>query len=722
MPQLNRIVADVETFYGGDFTLSKMTTESYIRDDRFKVHGAGFKINGGKSVWVTASKLEAFLARIPWDRSVLIGHNLQFDASILAWRYNIRPRLYIDTLGMSRALIGQHSARHGLHYIAPLVTSYNGNPLHKMDGLVHTINHVDLEPWREQKLADYTVQEPHFNPVTGLWEAGDVELTWELFKAFASHFPTKELRVLDWTIRQFAQPSIFLDDEMLVNYLAEVRDEKLFVVEEVYHTFAKPGYSYWFHPESSSVFRDVQTGDHLAICTEIDKEKYWDLRREGCSTDKLTPEQFEQLRKILASGPKYAAALESLGVVPPTKINAKGEVKFAFAKTDPEHKALLEHEEPKVQALVAARLSVKSTIEETRAEKYLDASVRGAWPVAYSYSGAINTHRFSGNKGGGGNPMNLKRGGTLRKCIYAPEGKTFLVLDLSQIECRLALWFGLFSGRNKGLELESLDRLRTGDALKLAGKKDEAEHYDLYCFFAGMMFGREILPSRDKPERQIAKSAVLGLGFGMGPGRYMDYAMSMGAKVDAALAESTVHLYRNTYTGVKGMWHTLEDAMLHTIGKAKRGRSIITLEQSEYWEIGPLQTCRDPIFNSPSMGIKGHGLLLKYPELSYDEQGEGTYRDGKGRVKIFGGKYMENVCQYGGRVILVDQAMEIDKTYPVVMSTYDEAVVLIDDSPDAIREATNHCVAIMTREHPMFPGLPLGVEWGVGNRYGEAKT
>lgn len=726
--KLNYVVADLETFYGGDYSLSKsaMTTEKYIRDERFKCHGGGFKINGGRSAWVTGSKLEGFLARIPWDRTVLIGHNLQFDASILYWRYGVKPRLYIDTLGMSRALIGQHSPRHGLHYISPLVTRYEGHPLHKMDGLAQAQGVYNLSPQQEKILADYTVQPPHYNPKTGLWEAGDAELTWFLFKAFAPHFPKREFKVLDWTIRKFAQPEIYLDDEMLAHYLDEVRDEKLFVVEEVFYTFSRPGYRYWYHPESNCIFRDTPAGmsdDTLGQCNEIDRDKYWDLRREGCSADRLTPQQFEQLRKILASGPKYAQALTSLGVVPPTKINPKGEIKFAFAKTDQEHKALLEHDNPKVQALVAARMSVKSTIEETRAEKYLDASVRGAWPVAYSYSGAINTHRFSGNKGGGGNPMNLKRGGTLRKCIYAPEGKTFLVLDLSQIECRLALWFGMLSSKNKGMEFDSLERLRKGDYHMLRGEKDEADKYDLYSYFGSMMFGWEVIKSKHKNERQIAKSAVLGLGFGMGPGRYMDYALSMGAKgVDAALAESTVHLYRNTYTGVKGMWWTLEDAMLHTIGKAKRGRNIITLPESEYWEIGPLKTCRDPLFNAPSMGLKDHGLLLKYPDLEYDASGEGTYRDGKGRVKIFGGKYMENVAQHTARVILVDQLTEIDQTYPVVMSTYDELVVMIDDNPEAIEEATQHCVGIMTREHPLFPGLPLGVEWGVGNRYGEAKN
>lgn len=82
---------------------------------------------------------------------------------------------------------------------------------------------------------------------------------------------------------------------------------------------------------------------------------------------------------------------------------------------------------------------------------------------------------------------------------------------------------------------------------------------------------------------------------------------------------------------------------------------------------------------------------------------------------------VHNCCQHTARLILVDQLIEIDKTYPVVMSTYDEIVVLVDDDEDAVKHATQYCVDVMTREHPMFPGLPLGVEWGVGKRYGLAK-
>lgn len=670
MGQLNLIVADIETYYAPDYSLSKnpWTTQTYIQDEQFKVHGGGFIINGGTPVWRSAKHdrfrltIEALKAKQREGvRMALIGHNLQFDGSILAWRYGFVADLYIDTLGMSRALVGQHSLKHGLHAVAPMLAQYEGNPLHKMDGLAQAMGIRDLPDWREQILADYTVKPPHFNPKTGLWEAGDAVLTWHLFKRMAPIFPKKEYKVLDWTIRKFVQPKVYLDDDMLKEYLIFVRQQK----EEA-------------------------------------------LKRAGLED-----------RKVLMSNDKYAAALEALGVIPPTKINDKGQIKFAFAKTDEAHKALLEHDNIDVQALVSARMQVKSTIEETRAEAYLRAAPLGPWPIAYNYAGAFNTQRDSGNKGGGGNPMNLKRGGTLRNAIYAPEGYYLLVFDLSQIEARLALWYGSLHPRATGAELDALDVMRKGDERKRQGLPLTMESC-LYSYFAGMMFGRYVDPAKDKEERQGGKSAVLGLGFGMGPGRFIEYNLTLGNRIDPAFAESTVHLYRNTYVGVRNTWWSLERAFKDAVNSGAEvlaGRSF-----------GPAQICREPLFGAWGIKVGDDNLMVKYPDLYWDGENQATYREGPAkqtrdeekRVNIFGGKFYENLIQHDARHILTEKKMAINEYYEVVKSTYDEAVILVP-IPE-IEKAIGICNEIMIAPHPLHPGLPIGVEYGYHQRYGKAKS
>lgn len=672
MSNLNLIVIDIETYYGPDYSLSKnpWTTQTYIRDEQFKVHGGGIKINGAPSKWWSA-KQDRFRAAIEalknkqarGTKMALIGHNLQFDGSILGWHYGFYPDLYIDTLGMSRALVGQHSLKHGLHAVAPLLAQYDGSPLHKMDGLSQAMGIRDLPDWREQVLADYTVKPPHFNPKTGLFEAGDAELTWAIFKRLAPHFPKKEYKVLDWTIRKFVQPKVYLDDDMLASYLVFVKAQK----EEA-------------------------------------------LRKAGLED-----------RKLLMSNDKYAAALERLGVIPPTKINDKGQVKFAFAKTDEAHKALLEHDDPEVQALVAARMQVKSTIEETRTEAYLRAAPLGPWPVAYNYAGAFNTQRDSGNKGGGGNPMNLKRGGMLRNAIYAPDGYVLLVFDLSQIEARLALWYGSLHPRAGGAELEALDVMRKGDERKRNGLPLTMESC-LYSYFAGMMFGRYVDPATNKEERQGGKSAVLGLGFGMGAGRFIEYNLTLGNRIEPAFAESTVHLYRNTYVGVKNMWWSLEHAFKQAINgelgeHAISGRSF-----------GPAQIRREPLFGAWGIKVGDDNLMVKYPDLYVDGEGQMTYREGpqkasreeEKRVNIFGGKFYENLIQHDARHILTEKKMDISHYYEVVKSTYDEVVILVPIGE--IDKAIGICNEIMIAPHPLHPGLPIGVEYGYHQRYGKAKS
>ena len=102
------VTLDFETYYDVGFSLSNLTTEEYIRDERFQVIGVGIKINEEETYWVTGSHqdIQEALNKIDWKDSALLCHNTQFDGAILSFRFNIIPHLYLDTLGMARALHG----------------------------------------------------------------------------------------------------------------------------------------------------------------------------------------------------------------------------------------------------------------------------------------------------------------------------------------------------------------------------------------------------------------------------------------------------------------------------------------------------------------------------------------------------------------------------------------------------------------------------------------
>ena len=198
------------------------------------------------------------------------------------------------------------------------------------------------------------------------------------------------------------------------------------------------------------------------VQAELDKEiasKVSALIQSGMTAD------------LLLSAEKFANELRKLGVEPPTKISkVTGKEAYAFASTDRGFIALRKHDNEKVRELVEARLLVKSTIGETRANRFLKAGENGAkLPVLLNYCGA-HTFRWSG-----GNKMNLQnlvRGGELRRSILAPKDHVIVVADSAQIEARLNAWL---SDENK-----LLDTFRLYDA----GKGPDA-----YRIMASVIYG-----------------------------------------------------------------------------------------------------------------------------------------------------------------------------------------------------------------------------------------
>lgn len=690
------IVIDKETFYGDGYSLSlkEMSTERYIRDERFHCHGAGLMINKSPPHWVTGDKLDKVLHKLDFENNAMVGHNLQFDASILHWRYGIIPKLYIDTLGMARAMIGPHTKRKGLKYVAEALCGMT-----KMDELAKAYNVERLPPSIEERIADYTIGMPRWNEHKQFWEAGDVILTRAILEVMLPHFPKKELKALDWTIRAFAVPRVYLDTAMLVNYIAEVKDQKAFAVEEIYYGTKCPNFQYYVHDGSESIFRDLPNQEHDGLTNPITKEQYLQYRVAGYSADRLNEEQHEQIRKYLASNPQFAAALELFGVTPPTKISAKtGKVSFAFAKTDEGLKELLDHDNPEVQALVAARLEVKSTIEETRAIKYHDASMRGAWPVGYNFAGAEVSLRLSGNDGGGGNPQNLKRKGTLRQCIYAQEGELLGVADLAQIEARITLWLGAQISGPDGEEARALKVMREGG--------------DIYCWFGSKIYGYEV--KKDTFERQVAKSAVLGLGFGMGAVRFIEYCKQNNVRgIDERFADDIVKLFRSTFPGVRKFWGQCTKALNMMID----GAYDVALP---FDGIALVRTGTDPLFAGSGIRLPS-GFYIKYPDLLKDAEGEITYQQGKKRSKLFGGKVCENIVQAVAGEITRAQLVEVNQFYPVVMQTHDELVCIVPEDEEEVISFKAYIENVMTREITYMPGLPLGIEVKTAIRYGDAK-
>ena len=103
------ISVDFETYYDRQFSLSKLTTEEYLRHPDFEVIGVAVKVDDGDTHWLSGEldALKTYLhANYDWSNSAVLAHNAMFDGAILAWIFDIHPKLYLDTLCMGRAVHG----------------------------------------------------------------------------------------------------------------------------------------------------------------------------------------------------------------------------------------------------------------------------------------------------------------------------------------------------------------------------------------------------------------------------------------------------------------------------------------------------------------------------------------------------------------------------------------------------------------------------------------
>ena len=609
---MNLITIDFETFYEkSSFSLSKMTTEEYVRSDRFEVIGVAIKVNGGETEWAsgTHKQIADYLKTFPWKESMMLAHNCMFDGFIMSEKFGITAKAYADTMCMGRGIHGVESSAS----LAALTERYKlgvkGDEVITASGK----NRVDFTEEELNRYGDYCVN--------------DVELTYKLFNAMVKNgFPKGEMKLIDLTLRMFIEPKLDLDLTLLEQHYDTVRAAKA----------------------------------------------------------KLLIEAGITSREELMSNQKFAELLKLLGVVPPMKTSLKtGKEALALAKNDEEFKILSEHPDVRVQALVAARLGAKSTLEETRTERFIGISKRGLMPVPLKYY-AAHTGRW-----GGSDSLNLQnlpsRGdnaGKLKKAIIAPEGYMIVDADSSQIEARVLAW--------------------------LAGQNDLVEaferHEDVYKIMASAIYGKSA-DEITKEERFVGKTTILGCGYGMGAQKFKAQLKTFGVEVTEDEARHIITIYRETYPYITALWREAQIA-LEAIAKGMT---------TSLGKNGVLSLAPD------ERGIRlPSGLLMRYDQLvSVKEDGKTQYqyKTRYGWNKIYGGKVIENVCQALARCIIGEQMIRIAKRYRVVLTVHDAVACIVPETE--VEEAQAYIEDCMRWTPEWADGLPVNCESGFGKSYGD---
>ena len=80
---MDQVVIDFETYYSQEYSLSKMTTEEYVRDPRFEVILCSFKVNDGEAYWVPRDAVAAELDKYRKRKIIAVAHHAHFDGLIL---------------------------------------------------------------------------------------------------------------------------------------------------------------------------------------------------------------------------------------------------------------------------------------------------------------------------------------------------------------------------------------------------------------------------------------------------------------------------------------------------------------------------------------------------------------------------------------------------------------------------------------------------------------
>lgn len=601
------VVADWETrFDSQTYTLSKMSTEAYLRDPRFEAHGCAIKWEPTeKAVWYGQEEIKQVMADEDWSDVFMIHHHAQFDSAIEAWHYDCHPAMIGCTLSMARLLLGNH-----LSVSLDAVRKHFGMP-------------TKITPYREFDGKRWSELSSFTRTQMALGACDEVESIWKIFGLLMKDFPREELAVVDQTIKMFSNPVLRGDIDLLAKVWKDENTNKVKRLAELNITEAQ-----------------LQSADQFADL----------LRQQG-----VEPEVKN-------------------GKVDP-KTGQPREI-YAFAKTDQFMRDLQEHEDETVQALVVARLGVKSTILQTRAETLGFMATRGAMPVYLRYCGA-HTTRFSG--GDNCNWQNLN--GTLEAAVSPPEGYWAFTPDLSQVECRL------LNG--------------------LAGQEDKIEEFrqglDPYVGVAEAFCGHKVTKESHPELRQMGKVVELQAGFGSGA---LKIKATLRNKVGIIItddeAEGWKKGYRDTHPKVVDLWKT-------------GGRMIARLAGGDPIEWGPTLVKDHKIYLP-------NGCPLNYETLEHHqdvETGESYWRlkTRNGWAKMYGAKLIENWIQALARVVATQAMLRINQLgFRTVNMKHDSLWVLIpkDNKAEHNRQL---CLAEMRRQPTWLPQIPLDAEGVLSERY-----
>lgn len=660
------VTIDFETRWDSkEYTLSKMTTEEYVRDPRFKAFGACLHVYGSDGIvqWYGDNELPRVLSTFDWGRTAILAHNAQFDVSILEWRYGVHPCFIFDTLSMGRALRGVEVG----NSLAKLALDFGlrpkGTAVYSSEGL------TSISPEIERELADYC--------------AHDVYLCEEIFTRFIDGYPKSELRLIDMTLKMYTRPVLELDGPMLEEALYDERTkreallEKLGVEEAALasnaqfakvleslgvpapykksKTTGKPALAL---AKNDALFQQLLNGsneDVSLLCEARLKVK--------STTERTRAQRFLDIsrRGALPVPLSYYGALSGRWTASKgSAINMQNLKRGSFLR-----KAIMA---PEGCELVVGDLS------------QIEPRVL-AWLA--DYEDMLDIFRA------GGDP-------------YAAFGAQMFNIP--------------------GLTKESHPDLRQSAKSALLGCG-----YGLgWASFAAQLLVGFLGAPPQRYDKSFAKKLGVNATYVQS---FIDYKDNLEKMAEiphtcteeellthCVAAKKIIDIYRSTAYPVVGFWEMCSSLMVSALHDGhEHTYKCITFRKEEI-VLPNGMSLRYPNLRQVNKTEKladGTIRTLKEKEWVYGEEGVTP-------TKLYAGKITNNIVQGVARIVMTDGMLRVDKRYPVKGTVHDELIAVAPAEEAAA--AKTWVLAQMTMEPKYMPGIPLDADGGHHRRYGLAKN
>lgn len=305
---------------------------------------------------------------------------------------------------------------------------------------------------------------------------------------------------------------------------------------------------------------------------------------------------------------------------------------------------------------------------------------------------------------------------SMRGFIKAPKGFKLVVGDYAQIEARVLVWLARC--------LWVMEGFRKGEDVYVRFAGDHMYHRPYDEYFSYDSNGQRFVKKQYKRERQVAKSAVLGCGYGLGHRKFVEYCDNSDLIITIEESESTIRAYRDAHPEIAhpeyGLWTRVERAAIeavtnegHVYALTNTGVSfhVHRLNADRYWLICTLPSGRHIAYYRPKVQL-GTRWGKTVEKLSFRTEWNGK----SFREDTYGGKLVENIVQGTARDICAQGALNAERAgYPVIGLVHDEVVTM---PPEDFGSHEGLC-----RELCALPAwitdLPVEADGGTMIRYGK---